>query len=216
MNNRAQIQVCGGSLLLICCVLALIQTGCILGKQHPAATQPATAGDPKSAQPAYWLDQPAVTHITSPDFDRLWNACRDAAQADGFTIDRTDYREGLLTTLPLVSKQAYELWKGDVVSSHELSQSTLGTLRRTIRIDIRRLPEGGFEATPKVLVERDSLIERRITSVYQYQEVFAIQQIDVQRQIEHGTDIPAEYWYPVARDTNLELQLADLARQRLR
>jgi hypothetical protein len=197
-------------------VLALATTGCIIGREHPAATQPATAIDPKQAQPAYWLDQPAIVQITAKDFDQLWNACQEAAKADGFTIDRTDYREGVLTTLPLVTRQVYEIWKNDAATHRALTQSTLGTMRRTIRFDIRRLDDGTYMAEPKVLVERDSMIERRITSVDQYQNVFSIQTADVALQSEKtGNDVPAEYWYSVGRDPALEKQLAAQARRRL-
>ena len=196
--------------------LAVLQTGCIIGREHPAATQPATAIDAKQAQPAYWLDQPAVTKITAPNFDLLWKACLDAAEADGFTIDRTDYRDGILTTLPLVSRQVYEFWRGDIATHRDLTQSTLGSMRRTIHFMIRRLDDGSFEATPKVLVERDSLIERRITSVDQYQAVFSIQTVDVARETEkQGEAVAAEYWYSVGRDFALERKLAQGIRQRL-
>src|SRR6185312_6563447 len=99
---------------------ALLSTlgGCIMGKQNPAATQPATAADPKSNQWDYWFDKPAVTEVSSASFDRLWSACRDALVADGFTIDRTDFRDGVMTTLPLISKQFYEVWRMDVVTVH--------------------------------------------------------------------------------------------------
>jgi hypothetical protein len=202
--------------LIVVLFLSALQTGCIIGRQHPAATQPATAIDPKTAQPAYWLDQSAVAVITSKNFDRLWNACRDAAQADGFAIDRTDYRDGLLTTLPLVSRQVYEFWRSDIATHRDLTQSTLGTMRRTIRYTIRRLEDGTFEATPKILVERHSMIERRITSVDQYQAVFSIQTMDVARETEKvGTNVQPEYWYSVGRDLALERKLADSIRRRL-
>jgi len=202
--------------LLLSLLLGGLQTGCILGREHPAATQPATAIDPKQAQPAYWLDQPAVVKMSSPDFDLLWNACRDSAEADGFTIDRTDYRDGVLTTLPLPSRQVYEFWRGDIATHRDLTQSTLGSMRRTIHFAIRRLDDGSFEATPKVLVERDSLIERRITSVDQYQAVFSIQTVDVARETEKtGDAVQPEYWYSVARDFALERKLADAVRRRL-
>lgn len=197
-------------------ILTSTQTGCLLWRQHPAATQPATAINPQTTRPAYWLDQPAIAHVRARDFDALWDACRDAMQGEGFLVDRRDYREGLMTSFPLTSKQAYEFWRGDVVTVHDLTQSTLGLLRRTVRISFDRLQDGSFQATPKVLVERDSMIERRITSVDQYQNAFAIQQQDVARETEKsGTDIPGEYWYPVGRDPALEKQLAQSARNRL-
>lgn len=198
-------------------ILASAQSGCMLGRQRPAATQPATAIDPKQAKPSYWLDQPAVARVRSRSFEALWNGCQVAAQGDGFLIDRRDYREGLLTTLPLASKQVYEFWHDDVVTVHDLAQSSLGMLRRTARFEITRRADGSFEASPKVLVERNSLIERRITSVDQYQNAFSVEAQDVARETERsGNDIPAEYWYPIGRDHALEKQLADSARERLR
>lgn len=163
------------------------------------------------------MDKPAVTHVTWHDFDALWNACRDAGRARGFLIDRTDYRDGVLTTLPLVSKAAYEVWKSDVVDGHSLAQSTLNTIRRTIRFDIKPVAGGSFEATPRVLVEQFSMISRRITSVAQYRDVFSIDRVDVTRASEqYGEQTPAYYWYPIARDYALERQLAASIRQRLK
>lgn len=218
-NRTAGKRISAGLIVVLSSViLASTQTGCLLlWRQNPAATQPATAINPQTTQPSYWLGQPAVAHVRSRHFDALWDACRDAVQSDGFLVDRRDYREGLMTSLPLISKQAYEFWRADVVDVHDLAQSSLDMLRRTIRITFRRLPDGTFEATPKVLVERDSLIGRRITSVDQYQNAFSIQAQDVARETEKsGTDIPPEYWYPIGRDKALEKQIAQSVRDRLR
>ncbi|HEY8747643.1 MAG TPA: hypothetical protein VIM11_06705 [Tepidisphaeraceae bacterium] len=201
------------SLILL---LAMLATGCIVGKQNPAATQPATAGDPKSVQLAYWFDKPAITDITSTDFDKIWNACRNSLIADGFLIDRLDYRDGVITTLPLVSKQFYEVWRMDVVTVHDLAQSSLGTMRRTVRIDIRRQPDGTYRACPKVVVDRFSLLAKRITSVAQYRSVFALTTSDLRLSTEEdGPNVVAQYWYPVARDYNLEKDLIASIRSRI-
>jgi hypothetical protein len=203
--------------LVIIFLISLITGGCIVGKQNPAATQPATAIDPKSVQLAYWFDKPAVTEVTSADFDRLWNACRDSLIADGFLIDRTDYRDGVMTTVPLVSKQFYEVWRSDVVTLHDLAQSSLGTMRRTVRIDIRRLPDGQFRASPKVVVDRFSLLAKRITSVAQYRSVFALTTSDLRLSTEEdGPNVVAQYWYPTARDFSLEKDLAAAVRSRMK
>jgi hypothetical protein len=199
-------------------VFLLSLTGCITGKQNPAATQPATAMDPKTAQLAYWLEQPAVVHVNSPDFDKLWNVCRDAVQDDGFIIDRTDYREGILTTAPLISKQFYEFWRNDVVDAKGLTQSSFGTIRRTARFDVRRLEDGSYQATPKVVVERFSSVEKRITSVAQYREIFSLNQADLQLSSEEqdNAQIPPQFWYAIARDHALERQLAESVKRRLK
>ena len=198
-------------------LLSGLTAGCMLGKQHPAATQPATSIDPKTAQADYWLKQPAVAHAPAMDFDSLWNACRDAVVADGFSVDRTDYREGLLTTLPLVSKQAYEFWRNDVVDARDLAQSSLGTMRRTVWITIKRLPDGTFQATPKAVVERYATVERRVTSAAQYRDIFSIRLLDVYRDVEQtGVPIPAEYYYAIGRDHALEKHLVQSIENRLK
>src|SRR5690242_7122849 len=91
-------------------VLFAIGSGCASHPSPPPATQPATAGDPKSTLPTYWFEQPAVAQVHARNFDALWNACQEAAKARGYVIDRTDYREGLLYTEPLVSKGYFEVW----------------------------------------------------------------------------------------------------------
>lgn len=196
-------------------VLSAIISGCATHPTAPPATQPATAGDPKSTLPTYWFDQPAFTEIRGRDFDALWNACQEVAKARGFVIDRTDYREGLLYTEPLVSKGYFEVWRNDVVDGHGLAQGTLATIRRTIRFAIRRQPDGSFVATPKVVVERYASIERRITSAAQYHDIFSIRLLDVNREREQtGAVIPAEFWFAVGRDHPLERELGkDISRR---
>jgi hypothetical protein len=196
--------------------LFVIVGGCAIHPAAPPATQPATAGDPKTTLPTYWFDQPAFTEVHGRDFDALWNACQQAAKAHGFVIDRTDYREGLLYTEPLVSKGFFEVWRNDVVDGHGLAQGTLATMRRTIRFAIRRQRDGSFVATPKVVVERYASIERRITSAAQYHDIFSIRLLDVNREREQtGAVIPAEFWYAVARDHALERELARDISQRV-
>ena len=190
-------------------LLLEILGGCAHTAPRPAATQPATAGDPKSAFADYWFDQPAVTDVRGTNFDALWNACQEVAKARGYLIDRTDYREGLLYTQPLVSRALFELWRGDVADGKSLAQSSLATIRRTIRFIIRRDPDGTFVAKPKVVVERYSSVERRITSAAQYHDIFSIRLLDVDREREFtGTEVPAEYWYAIGRDDELERELA--------
>ena len=197
-------------------MVILIAGGCIVGKQNPAATQPATAIDPKSNEWDYWFNKPAITEVSSPDFDKLWNACRETLIADGFTIDRTDYRDGVITPQSMVSKQFYEVWKSDVVTVYDLAQSSLGTMRRTVRISISRGEDGKFHAAPKVVVDRYSLLAKRITSVAQYRSVFAITNQDLRiSEEEEGSPVAAAYWYPVARDYNLEKQIVSATKSRL-
>jgi hypothetical protein len=70
---------------------------------------------------------------------------------------------------------------------------------------------------PKVLVERYSLAERRVTSVARYAEIFTIENVEGSRARDKlGGDLPDAYWYAVGRDTPLELQMAADVRGNLR
>lgn len=201
------------SVSLCLCGLILFSPGCITGPSNPAATQPATEIDPVQATLQYWIDQPSAAHVHSEQFQPLWDACRDSARNRFFHIDRNDYREGLLTTFPAISQQFFEPWRRDVGDGRELLQSSLATVRRTLRFEIVRT--GNFwTMTPKVLVERYSLAERRITSVTQYRTIVQ-GSVDPDRPGPDGTRIPNSYWYAIGRDTALEKNLADEIHDRL-
>jgi hypothetical protein len=192
--------------------LVAVAAGCSHVEQSPSITETTK----ETATQAYWLDQPASATVTHDDYDQLWEACADTARWRGFRVDRTDYRAGLLTTWPLASKQAFELWKKDVVTMSDLTETTLASTRRIIHFEIKRLDDGTFECAPKVLVERYSSSERRITSVTQYRESFAIVTEQGSRARDKGIDLPFTYWYTTDRDDALEKVLADGIRARLR
>lgn len=195
------------SLTLSLCGSILVLSGCITGPSNPAATQPATAIDPDRATLQYWIDQPAIAHVHSDQFQPLWNACRDSARDRFFNIDRNDYREGLLTTFPVISQQFFEPWRRDTGDGRELLQSSLATVRRTLRFEFER--DGDFwTVTPKVVVERFSLAERRITSVTQYRTIVQ-GATEPDRLGPDGQRIANSYWYAIGRDTALEQTLAD-------
>lgn len=168
--------------------------------QRPAPDNPA------STQPAQWLQQPGPV-AEHRDFDRLWAAAEQAARGHGFTLDRIDYRAGVLTTEPLVSKQFFEFWRKDVGTAAGTAESSLATVRRTVRFEFNKGGTGGYRVKPKVLVERYSTPERRITSTHQYRRLLT-------------TPNPermggSAYWYPVDRDTELEGRLVEAIERRL-
>lgn len=194
-------------------LLLLVGLGCASRPMTPAATQTATDINLATTQPSYWLDQPANATARGDDFERLFAASEDTARDFLFRIDRVDYRAGLLTTWPLVSKQWFEFWRPDVQTWDDLEESSLATIRRTIRFQINCLDDGTFEVTPMVLVERQTLVGARITSAVQYRRVFA-PEIDPRyrargtREADVGVRLPNRYWTPIGRDPALEKALA--------
>ena len=200
----------------------MLLCSCMGNPANPATTRPATAVDPKSADPAYWYAQPGVADVESPDFTALWKSCKLAARDDGFDIDRPGYRDGLMTTPPLVSKQIFQPWRSDVVNDQDLMQSTLGTVRRTIHFEIARTgsaPDAAWECIPKVVVERFSIVEHRITNASEYRDIFTLTRSELTMEQENERDptnkVPPLYWYAIGRDHGLERQLADQIRQHL-
>jgi hypothetical protein len=189
--NRLSILHPPSSILSLC----LLLPGCITGPQHPAATQPSTAIDPKLATKEYWLAQPVTTEVTYKDFTTLWNACEAVARDYFFAIDRRDYRAGLLSTEPLISKQYLEFWRKDAVTAKDVREDTVGGVRRTIYFQFAQNPDGSYTVAPKVLVERESRVDPKYRSP--------------------DSDLPSTYWYALRRDSNLEIALTSAVRERL-
>src|SRR5215203_5825055 len=135
-------------------LLALLLGGCAtnVSSSEPDITEVATDVDPATTQPSYWLDLAALS-VSSRDLDRLWHLAQETARDFGFTVDRTDYRAGLMTTVPLTSGQWFEVWRSDVRNFDDLAESSTATIRRTIRFEFTREPDGTFKLFPKVLVE---------------------------------------------------------------
>jgi outer membrane murein-binding lipoprotein Lpp len=148
--------------------------------------------------------------VTSSTFDRLWRACADVARDRQFVIDRQDYRGGVLTTEPLVSAQFFEPWRRDAITADAVAESSLASIRRTIRFTFTREDDGTFSVMPQVIVERYSSAERRITNAMLYRNAFKRTTATGTRESDRGVQLPARYWYRIGNDAALE---ADLARQ---
>lgn len=192
-------------------LLGIIATMCGAGgcaARNPNAGLEATRADPELAKASYWWARPRIGVVRHDDFETLWRACRRAMADASYTIDRVDYREGVLTSLPLISKQAFEVWRSDVVTVGDIAESSLATIRRTVRWDVNKRDDGGFEAYPSVLVERYSFSERRLTSAMQYQEIFSDEhRVEGSRLRDRGVFEAEVYWYAIGRDRALERRL---------
>jgi hypothetical protein len=209
--NARQSAACGfASVLLLAGV-----PGCIFRNPDPA-TPRVTNIDPKLATPDYWLDQPAVVHVDADDFYTLWQICRSVVHDRFFTIDREEFRGGLMTTQPLVSKLYWEVWRRDVVTVHDIEASTLATIRRTVYFHFTRQPDGSFTVEPKVLVERFASAERRLTAITEYHTAFSSPRAYGSAENDQGIVLPTDYWYATGRDNALERDLAAAIQRRLR
>lgn len=198
--------------------LALLAIAGCAGNSEEIAptTQPAATAVPADhATAAYWYGKPAVASVSSPEFKKLWDACAQTLINDQFEIDRDDYRMGLLTTWPMVSKQALEFWRSDAGSLDGTVLSTLQTVRRTVRFEVTRTPDGSYIAQPKVLVEKFSHPERRLSNPSQYSEAFTPLAETNTRLTEEGATVANRYWYALGRDEAMERELANSVREKI-
>ena len=170
--------------------------------------RPAWDDDPKAATVAYWLDRPAAAHVESGDYPELWAAADGARRRFRFPAARDDYRGGLLTSQTTVSPQPFEVWRDELRTPSASLESGLSSVRRRLRFEFGRLRGGGFFVEPKVVVERQSLGERRITNAVDYRGVLGAGRQRTIRADEPATTRPAGYWYAVGRDAALERTLA--------
>jgi hypothetical protein len=198
---------------------ALLACGCITHAQHPAATQPATVADAATTQPSFWLDQPAAATVTGDDFDRMVAACRDVARDYLFKIDRVDYRAGLVLTEPMISSQWFEPWRHDNHSLDDVEESSLATIRRSIRFEFTRQDDQTWEMAPKIMVERQTVAERRVTSVVLVRSIFVQPRGRTRpsgsREADEGIILQARYWTPVRRDPEFERVIAKDVQRKL-
>ena len=183
---------------------------CACTQTYPPGTPRATDVPASHAHPDYWYDQPAPAAVAAAEFQPLWDACAQAARDRLFAIDRQDYRDGVLTTQPMVSKQFFEVWRHDTPLVSDTWKNSLQTLRRTIRWEIVRKDDGSYLAHPKVLIERQSFAGIRITNAADYQSTFAIDTtVSGSRETDQGKTLPNSYWYAIGRDECLERDLAE-------
>ena len=182
-----------------------------------ATTQSANQSRNQSADASDFYALAGVGEIVDDDFDRLWTAAEKVSRAYLFDIDLRDRRGGVLTTLPSVSPQFFEPWRRELQSSDDLAESSLATLRRTIRFDFTRTA-GTYAVTPRVLVERQVSTERRVSGVLSKaylrtprggEQTFGSRETDAGQTLEPG------YWYPIRRDTALEARLLEAMRMSL-
>jgi hypothetical protein len=132
----------------------------------PATTAAATEASPATTaatQPGHM-----VTRVTDPNetskfiykgtYDNIWRQAAAIVTAAGFSLDRQDYRLGVMTSFALPSAQVVEFWKPQHVNLTDSLENTVNNQRRSVRVTISRV-EGKpdfYQIGIQVLVERET------------------------------------------------------------
>jgi hypothetical protein len=162
---------------------------------------------------------PSRPTVTARSFDFLWASCEDTAREFGFTLDRQDYRGGVITTVPLISKQFFEVWRNDVRTIGDVANSSLATYRRTLRFEIVRNSNGTFTVTPSVTIERYVQSEQPITSSVYLRNAFRSRRGRAaigSPEADRGIILPSRYWYVTGTDEAVEAAVAKRLARKLR
>lgn len=162
-----------------------------------------------SAEVAYWEARPAEARVESISYPGLWAAALGALERFRFEPALQDYRGGRLTSEPMVSPQFFEIWRDEIRSTSDRLESSLGTVRRRVTFRLGRSGDDRFWLEPRVVVERLSLREGRITNAIDYRRALGPGRQVGSREADAGRPLPASYWYAVGRDDVLERSLLD-------
>lgn len=197
-------------ILTVACMVAVVTGGCARRHKSPT-TQPtriATDIDPETATAEYWLSRPAAATVQVANYEHLFSACDHVLRQRYFQVDRSDFRDGIVTSRPLISQQIWEFWRQDVGTYSQEMKSSLATYRRTVHWTITADPAGGYVATPRVVVERYTTEPRRLTAVTSYRSAANSASAQTRLDSPRIAAIQPNSWYAVGRDTFLEADLA--------
>lgn len=204
------------------CLIALVAgQGCessnLVEPTPMPTTRTATDVPPELAEPSYWYAQPADHQTAASSFEALWDAAQTVSRDLLFKIDRQDLRAGVLTTQPLVSAQWFEPWRTELQSADSLADSSIATIRRTVRYEFLKQADA-YVVAPKVLIERQAISERRVSGSLNRLYFRRDRELDAYgtRETDAGVAIPDSYWYAIGRDEALEAHLVEKINSNLR
>lgn len=179
-----------------------------------AASAPATA---PSTQPGHM-----VTRMVDPNhtarfvykatYDTIWQQATLLLTNMGFSLDRRDYRLGVLTTQPLMSSQILEFWKPQMVNASDAMENTINSQRRAVRLTISKV-EGKpdfYEIAVQVLVERQNNPSETIGGpIYVEGSGFGRDAITLRSDYATPQAPLVGTWYTLGHDPDMERKILD-------
>jgi len=99
-----------------------------------AVAMACTTGCLGPKQESYVTHRPIDVQPQSDQAERLWDATGDVLRRFDFQLDRTDWREGVITTLPETSRTFFEFWRKDVQTDEDLWESIINPIRRWVEV----------------------------------------------------------------------------------
>jgi len=138
--------------ILIACASAAAFCGC-----WPAHTKPIYPG------PATAVER---------NFEAVWTASRHVLKHSGFTLDRQDRRDGVVTTMAIPSAQIFEFWRKDAATLFHHEENTVQTILRAVKVTIHQIDgTDKFGIDVEVLMARSDRKPALLSSSSQFQKL---------------------------------------------
>lgn len=173
----------------------------------------APAGCQAPSQPS----GPTMSVLRIPDYEAFFDSALTLLREHDFHPRLVDRAAGLAVTHPSTGAQWFEFWRGDSRGGYQLLESSLHTVRRSVRLSVQ--PE--VEAEPQQRGESGSMDRYRV-GVEVYKERFsspqrqvttasgALQIYSERLPTEEGlraARVRGDHWVPLGRDALLEKYL---------
>ena len=147
--------------------------------------------------------------ILSVDPESLWQISQAELKKRGFRLDRVDRRSGIIETFRTTSGQWFEFWRRDTAGPDALAESSLRTIRRSVRLEISSVPLGQYRLRCIVTVEKLSTEPTFISGRVRARTIFSgaagrVPGLGTGQKNEQQTS-----WVPLGRDPALESDILE-------
>ncbi len=155
---------------------------------------------------------PTQLDIDAREYRRLFDAALLVLRDAGFTLDRRDYRLGIITTRPLFAPTIFEPWHSRHASAATTFESTFNDQRRLVRVSLPPAQPADDNTTEPAMADTYQLIvevqiERRQHGLQRLEgSTDAGQLVGSMRRTEQA-DTDSDHWRPMGRDVALEERL---------
>ncbi len=110
-------------------------------------------------------EQPSTRiSVASQEADSLWESIQETLRRRGYRLDRVDREAGIVTTMPEISQQFFEVWRHDVNTQADFWESSLNPIRRWVEVNVSATDGNANQITVIVHKERLSSLDRQFNN----------------------------------------------------
>lgn len=148
--------------------------------------------------------------VAPDDFELVWEQSLRALRKLGLQPDRQDRANRTIVTTPETSGQWFEWWRSDVADEYAMTESSLQTVRRQVRVEFGKPAQSGgpINVDVKVQVFRLDRPERQVTTASSAFNIFSARVPTAEGEPPEG-GASAVQWVALGRDVAMEQRILD-------